>query len=113
LKKSRFPEPAPTAHSRHAAVWYAPTPSTETELSEAADHRRRQPVRTGGGHGPLDGITEPAEKHDALTIVGEARSPDSVGPRGLGRSDHFGVFDRAGRVIAIMSTSLGGAVDSR
>jgi glycine C-acetyltransferase len=86
----------------------------ETQLSAAADARRRLVVTDGvfsmdGYLAPLDEICALAEKHDALVMVDDSHAVGFVGPSGGGTPDLFGVRDRVDINTGTLGKALGGA----
>lgn len=60
-----------------------------------------------GDIGPLAGLTEAAEKHDAIMMVDDAHSSGVLGRNGRGTIDHFGLHGRVHVQVGTLSKAIG------
>ncbi len=60
-----------------------------------------------GDIGPLPGLVEAAEKHDAIMMVDDAHSSGVLGRNGRGTIDHFGLHGRVHIQVGTLSKAVG------
>jgi len=60
-----------------------------------------------GDIGPLPGLVEAAEKHDAIMMVDDAHSSGVLGRNGRGTIDHFGLHGRVHIQVGTLSKAIG------
>jgi glycine C-acetyltransferase len=60
-----------------------------------------------GDIGPLPGLVEAAERHDAIMMVDDAHSSGVLGRNGRGTIDHFGLHGRVHIQVGTLSKAIG------
>ncbi len=86
----------------------------EKQLKESAGFRLKMIATDGvfsmdGDFAPLKGISDLAERYDAVVMVDDSHATGFVGPTGRGTPEHFGVGDRVDIITSTMGKALGGA----